>query len=83
MDRRRSLRWAGFAIASLGYWVVWLFITAATMFVHGDCWAGTTHAEAAACADQKRLVGLVVLAVGIVLYVATIQRVARQSRSGK
>jgi hypothetical protein len=38
--------------------------------------------EAAACYDQKRLVGLVVLAVGIVLYVATIRRVAGQS-SGK
>jgi hypothetical protein len=76
-------KWVALILGTIAYWLAWLGIAAFVMFVHGDCWAGTTDAEAAACAREKGWVGLAVIALAAVLYGMTVWALARRSRRGK
>jgi hypothetical protein len=74
------LKWISLIVGSLAYWLLWLGIAALVMWVHGDCWAGTTTSEAAICANEKRWVGIAVLAVALLLYAVTLRRLGKRSQ---
>ena len=62
------MRWIWLAVGTIAFWAAWFILTAFVMFVHGDCWAGTTDAEVVVCVHQKRIVGLVTLVIGCLIY---------------
>ena len=73
------MRWVWLALGSIAYWAAWVLVAALVMWVHGDCWAGTTASEAAECANEKGIVGWSVLGLAGVLYVATLWGLKRKS----
>jgi hypothetical protein len=74
------MKWVWLVVGTIAYWAIWLGIAGLVMFVHGDCWAGTTEVEAASCAREKGWVGLAVLALAAVLYGMTIWGFVKRSR---
>ena len=62
------------------FWAVWVGIAGLAMVVHGDCGIGTTDAEATACIREKGWVGIVVVAIGAVVYAIIIWMMARRAR---
>jgi hypothetical protein len=73
--------WIKLLIATAAFWALWVGIAGLAMVVHGDCGAGASDAEAAACVHQKGWVGLAAVAVGAVVYGLIIRRIVKRSRS--
>jgi len=58
----------GVVFLTIVYWAAVLFLAGLVMALQGDCWAGTTQIEAAECSRNATAAGLVVIALGAVLY---------------
>jgi len=71
---RRGVR---IALWSLVFWAIWTGLAGLAMTIHGDCGAGATAAEAAACVREKGRVGVAAMAVGVVVYGLLLWRLAR------
>ena len=65
---------------SLAYWLTSLALAGFAMVVQGDCWAGTTHDEAVACAHRANWAGLGVLAFATAFYGLFAWAYRRQTR---
>jgi hypothetical protein len=62
------------AVASLGYWIVALFVLGLITVLHGDCFADM------ACVAEKRMITKVGLAIGGVGFIAFIVFLHRSQR---
>lgn len=72
------VKWIWRILGAIAFWLGWLFLTGLLMFIHGDCWAGTTDAEAAACAHEKSWVGMIALASGALIFALGLWRIRRR-----
>ena len=71
------MRW-GIAFVTIVYFAVVFFLAGLGMALQGDCGAGTTQIEASECSRNAVIAGLVVLAIGAVLYVAAWRYIRRR-----
>jgi hypothetical protein len=68
--------WLRVALATLGFWALWVGVAGLAMTVHGDCGLGATEVETAACVRDKGRVGLLTLAIGAIGYGLMVWRIA-------
>ena len=60
----------GIALVTIMYALAVLFAAGLVMTLQGDCWAGTTDLEARACGRHAGFLGISVIAIGVIIYVA-------------
>ena len=72
------MRWFWLVVGTIAFWAAWLILAASVMFIHGDCWAGTTDAEVVVCVQEKRMVGIVALGLGLLIYGVGIWKVRKR-----
>ena len=67
------------ALATIVFWAIWTGVAGLAATIHGDCGIGATELEAASCVEEKRWLGLAVLALGAIPYVLIVRRLARRA----
>lgn len=72
--------WGRIVLGTVAFWAIWLGLAGLAATVHGDCGAGATQAEAAACVDEKRWVAIVAMAIGAIVYAVALRLLVKRSR---